>query len=826
MGEEVVHAYVADGKLVVAAREGGKVVRRAQRAEHVAYFREGEIPEELLRQLQRGPHVTACAREGEWWRVTFFDGDTRRALCFDKRGGANPLLARGVPTYEADVDPVVRYMVDSGARIAAPRRCYFDIETDSRVPFARKAEARVLAWTVVDHASGEATCDVLGADADGAEADLLGRMWEALEPYDQVAAWYGDGFDFPVVWARSLERGLRGVDARRLLYLDHLEVFRRMNAHAAESGEEKQSMALQNIAQAVLGEGKEVAPEWVVARFGDRPLGRMSWDLWAAGGEFRRLLLRYCVKDTLLLRGIERKTGYCDLFATLCQVCGVFGDTRGLNPTAQMDGFLLRLAKERGIHFPSKVYREEGSTKKYKGADVQKPRSLDAEWRKKMGMETGIARGVHAADFASFYPSVIIAWNMSAETKDNRAPVNGPIPEGDCRCPLTGVSFRTGEKGLLPLAVDQILTMRKSWNDKKASLPPGTPEWHDANRRSMAYKVAANSFYGVVGSPFSRYFDPQVAEGVTQNAAWLIRQTIAAAEARGWECLYMDTDSAYVIGCSRREFEEFVVWCNAELYPAALAKVGCRETGRIKIAYEKEFRWIVFTAAKKYVATYAHYKGKEAVAASMPEIKGLEYVRGDASLLARRLQGEVLQRMLADDPDPAPFHDLVARAREHVMGDTLSLAEVVLAKGLSKPLKDYATKKKGDGTDAAQPPHVVVAKLMKARGMDVSEGTKVEYVVVDDEAEDPAKRFALAEDYRGEVDRHHVWESQVYPPTQRLLEAAYPARAAEWEGWAKSRPRGRAARTSGDQGGLFGRAETSATRPTAPLVLVSGGGRK
>jgi hypothetical protein len=111
--------------------------------------------------------------------------------------------------------------------------------------------------------------------------------------------------------------------------------------------------------------------------------------------------------------------------------------------------------------------------------------------------------------------------------------------------------------------------------------------------------------------------------------------------------------------------------------------------------------------------------------------------------------------------------------------------------------------------------------MLKERGQDISEGTRVEYVVLDDEATSAAKRFLPAEDYRGECDRHYVWESLVYPATQRLLEAAFPAQATQWAAWARSRPpkvRGRKVEGVGD---LFGGEVTGA--PTAvrePLTLV------
>ena len=43
-----------------------------------------------------------------------------------------------------------------------------------------------------------------------------------------------------------------------------------------------------------------------------------------------------------------------------------------------------------------------------------------------------------------------------------------------------------------------------------------------------------NSFYGVQGSRYSRFYDTDVAESITQTGAWLLKHTIAQAESREW----------------------------------------------------------------------------------------------------------------------------------------------------------------------------------------------------------------------------------------------------------------------------------------------------
>src|ERR1019366_2300703 len=116
--------------------------------------------------------------------------------------------------------------------------------------------ARVLCWSLSDD-EGATTLyartvarGMLDADTDEAERKLLESLFEAIEPYDQVAAWFGDLFDFPVVKVRAQKVAARTKDPRRWLWMDYAEVYDRMNRPAAESGDEKRSGGL-----AVLGRG-------------------------------------------------------------------------------------------------------------------------------------------------------------------------------------------------------------------------------------------------------------------------------------------------------------------------------------------------------------------------------------------------------------------------------------------------------------------------------------------------------------------------------------------------------------------------------------------
>jgi DNA polymerase elongation subunit (family B) len=245
-------------------------------------------------------------------------------------------------------------------------------------------------------------------------------------------------------------------------------------------------------------------------------------------------------------------------------------------------------------------------------------------------------------------------------------------------------------------------------------------------------------------------------------------------------------------------------------YPKLLADCGCAKN-IVKLAYEKEFQSVVFCGAKNYVGRFSHYKGTAAVEGSKPEIKGVAYKRGDQTKLTREFQAEIIDLLMGGmkiSATPGPTEDLalyeeaIVRWRTRVLEGELRVEEIQTVKGLGKDLADYAARKSTKGNDVAQPPHVRVAKMLRDRGEFVGEGTKIAFVVSDGDAK--PQGVIPACDFDGTCDRRHLWGDVVFPPTQLLLENAFPSHP-----WRKlfgppPKPRkGAPAANTAEQKGLF-----------------------
>lgn len=741
--------------------------------------------------LQRARDVVGLSVRGKYTRVDFRNRWARKDCLYRLEPAIDGARLAGADAavLEADVNPLRRFMSDHGAAFVSPTpRCaWFDLETDSRCSFVDAVEngkARILCWSVATLVDGEArkvASGLLEADTDAAEKMLIEDLLDACRDFDVLLAWSGDGFDFPVLLARAEKLRVTIGGLRPLWYrwcmLDCLEVFKKYHAHVHESGEEKTSFKLNSIAQAVLGEGKK---EFAASR---------TWEAWVAGGEERQKLLEYNEQDTILMPKIEGQTGYVALHLAVCSVTRCFPDSNSLKASQQGDGFLLRLGEIYNHRWPTKKFGEEAAH--YEGAFVMEP------------TRTGIIENVHVADFAALYPSIMRSWNISPETALYRLQVDPP--EGSCRLPYTDmVRFSKAQRGMFPRALDELVAKRAEYSKRQDAAEPGSPEWERFKRLSGAYKIVANSFYGIMGSAFARFFSSTAAEAVTQTGAWLIKSVAKASKDAGLDAFYGDTDSVFVSGASER-FSEVVRTLNAHWKPMA-DELGAQEC-HLKLEFEKSFKRIVLVSAKRYIGRFTIYKGKE-VGGKKIEVKGLEYKRGDTVRLSRQMQKELIDLLLGDElPTLEVMRTFVQTWKQRVLEGALSIEDIVLSqsvqsldqykerytttrcgagKGKSKCEMDYGSSSVGKeflaacprcGAErkiASAPVHVRVAKVLAERGEEIRSGTRVEYLIISDEGDRieavPARDPGALE----KIDRQYYWNTRIYPPTARVLESAFP----------------------------------------------------
>jgi DNA polymerase elongation subunit (family B) len=151
----------------------------------------------------------------------------------------------------------------------------------------------------------------------------------------------------------------------------------------------------------------------------------------------------------------------------------------------------------------------------------------------------GLHQGVAAFDFAALYPSMMIARNISWETKSSEPTefaCNIKMPQDFSSCEEEEwLYYKTDELGLLPRSVLELSELRNKYkaNMKEARKngdKMGIIKW---NNNQMAVKRISASFYGILAYRGFGWADVDMAQSITASAREAIRE--AAFMAKGME---------------------------------------------------------------------------------------------------------------------------------------------------------------------------------------------------------------------------------------------------------------------------------------------------
>jgi DNA polymerase elongation subunit (family B) len=265
-------------------------------------------------------------------------------------------------------------------------------------------------------------------------------------------------------------------------------------------------------------------------------------------------------------------------------------------------------------------------------------------------------------------------------------------------------------------------------------------------------------------------------------------------------------------------FSKLVADLNVE-WPAITKSLGCTRNF-IKLEFEKTYGRMLLITAKRYAAVFTRDKGKPVEWGKKVEVKGLEYKRGDAMRIARRLQKEIIDALLRKEC--ASIDEVTAIVdgyREKILKGDVELDDIMITQSVKSfdEYKERYTSKNCGGTgtqgrkakrcgydfgstdintlpkcpqcgherkQAELPIQARVAKIMADRGEDVS--GRVEYLIV--KRKDGAKTLqAIPARDPGAlqmIDHRYYWHDRVYPPTERVLQAIFPSGV-----WVEKRPK-------------------------------------
>jgi DNA polymerase I len=383
----------------------------------------------------------------------------------------------------------------------------------------------------------------------------------------------------------------------------------------------------------------------------------------------------------------------------------------------RVEWFLMKRTHGTGEIIPKRI---EQPYRPYPGAIVLEPKP-------------GLHENVVALDFKSMYPNLMINYNLSPDTY---VPPNEPEPEeGVYETPEAKHRFRKDPPGFYKQALSDLIDVRNKIRSRMKTTDPKSGQHRVLDARQKAVKVITNAMYGYAGWTGARWYVKPVAEAAAAWGRYTIVNTIKMAEKEGLDVVYGDTDS---------------IFAKNELNKIDNLLVKIKERLGLEISRDKVYVRIFFTEAKK------RYAGL--LADGQLDIVGLEVMRGDWAVIAKKVQQKVLEIVLKEK-SPTKAAKFVQEFIYELRQKHVAYRDLIIWKTLTKPAEEYEVK-------AA---HVEAARILGQKGWELSVGDKVGYVVASGTGRlyERVKPYVFAT--YDEVDLEYYVEKQVVPAAARVL---------------------------------------------------------
>ena len=456
----------------------------------------------------------------------------------------------------------------------------------------------------------------------GSEKKLLyffDDMIKLLKP-DIITGWNIIDFDFEYLRNRFKKLDLEWVDERSFELFDMLQGYKKIFSQP--------SYALKRVAEI-----EEIAKKENIETFKEVS-GYYETDI--------KRFAEYNRKDVEYVAEIDKKHSLIEYFLNFKWLVGLEDIQKTTINSVLIDTLLLRVAKERGICLPTKEKHDE--QEKYEGAYV-------------MVEKAGLYNDVAVFDFKSYYPYLIISFNLSPEIK-----------EGD------------STEGIIPFLLRSMLTEKEKISEAMKETSPETPEYKALSIRKEATKRVINTVYGGTAYVGFRLYKREIAEKTTGYGREGIQYLVYLGKKYGYKVLLADTDSIF----AQTPFGKAEELCNIledEVYSYFLEKYGVKMD--LNLEFEKYIQTLLLTGVKKRYAMRISYNNGEC---DYIETKGFENIRTDQSIFTRSLLTDLFELILYDN-DKEVIQKFVREKLEEFPKRPLS--EIGISRGISKPFNEY-----------------------------------------------------------------------------------------------------------------------------------------
>ena len=482
----------------------------------------------------------------------------------------------------------------------------------------------------------------------------------------------------------------------------------------------------------------------------------------------------YCLKDTILPHQLIDKL--C-IFTNLVEMAkATWVPMSWLSERAQqikVFSQITRKARELNFKVPTIKHKYDNADDKYEGATV-----LEAH----IG---AYYTPITALDFASLYPSIMVAHNLCFSTL-----IMNPKYED-----LPGVEYETFEVGegktykfaqnvpsLLPVILDELKLFRKKAK-KLMAQARGTPMEEVYNGQQLAYKISMNSIYGFCGARRGILPCVPIAASTTCQGRNMISMTKKCVEENfpGAVVRYGDTDSVMIEFDSRGlETDEAIrhSWKLGEQAAEMCNKLFKKPND---LELEKVYYPYILYSKKRYAAKMWTKNSDGDMEMEKIDVKGLQLVRRDNTPYTREVCKAVLDNIL-ESKDPEPGIAVAREMAQELLDGNVPIEKLLMSKTLASSYKtrngewSYKHMMEGKVQEIPSQPHVQVLEKINSRtpGAHPHTGDRVPFVLV--KTDDPrSKLFEKAEDpkYAAEndvpLDYNYYFTNQLKKPVEDLL---------------------------------------------------------
>lgn len=662
---------------------------------------------------------------GEKWIKIFYSNKEYQSTAV--REFVNTFEQAGIKTYEGDVGPIKRLLLDSEYEIEDLKNIkvlYFDIETDDTKDGITVGESMILSFAGVDMDGKEYFLKANDL-TDESERELLKSINALLYQFDMIIGWNSDNFDREYLLKRFKKYRISGNYLWNMLHLDMMRRTQDYFKYDKKVRSEIKRWSLDSVSEYFLKEGKIQKTSKVIELYKNQP----------------ELFREYNLQDCKLLKKLEEKIGVIDLTYRMFQWCKVF--PRDWSSVKTIDNFILTDANRRMIHyrtnFPQRDedFEKTEESQQYLGAFVIDP-------------PVGYYENVYVFDFASLYPNIIRTFNISPDSKaiDDDEAIVIPTAIVDEKT-YGGQKFSKNRQGVISGKIGYLLDKRSEIKTILKSLPKRSVEYQNLSSQQAIVKELANSVYGVMGNKYCRFFDPDfnLAEIICVVGRYLIVFVQELMEKNGRKVITGDTDSIFVQLDKDDDLEKITDWINTEI-EMDLKNHFNIDKCTIMIGLDKKFDQFIITAKKKYVGK----SGEDY------NYTGMELIKRDTVKIAIDFQRQLIDHLF-EKHSVEFLKTWLNEKKKALFRRKIEPDDIAIYKRIGKKLTDYKN----------PPIHVQIALQKSKKDKDV--GNSIAYIVTDGSKK---LQGIHIDDFDGNFDREYYWNSVVYPLLERLLEAVYP----------------------------------------------------